>query len=306
MNQSSESSSSSKINLDSLLRLKRAERPDDAFWSDFEVGMRQKQLAAIIEPKPWWLGVSLGLRRFSFPALVVTSGAAALLAFAVIRSGSPVEDAGLTVAAVSAGVPAMENIPAASLVSAALPVALDTLAEIAPVGVKEAAAVQLAGLAPIASAESGEALPEARKIESAVLVESVEVPAAFLVALEVSGREFADVSWGSERVSLQNGVFLSAASVQPSDFTFKPSLVGGLSVVAGVAEEVQMPAAVAAATGSCFERLLSSDVPKVAVNANDTLAQVRDRVLHHLGRDEDLYASVSRLGVGGDRLSLRF
>jgi len=306
MNQSSESSSSSKINLDSLLRLKRAERPDDAFWSDFEVGMRQKQLAAIIEPKPWWLGVSLGLRRFSFPALVVTSGAAALLAFAVIRSGSPVEDAGLTVAAVSAGVPAMENIPAASLVSAALPVALDTLAEIAPVGVKEAAAVQLAGLAPIASAESGEALPEARKIESAVLVESVEVPAAFLVALEVSGREFADVSWGSERVSLQNGVFLSAASVQPSDFTFKPSLVGGLSVVAGVAEEVQMPAAVAAATGSRFERLLSSDVLKVAVNANDTLAQVRDRVLHHLGRDEDLYASVSRLGVGGDRLSLRF
>ena len=37
-----------------------------------------------------------------------------------------------------------------------------------------------------------------------------------------------------------------------------------------------------------------------------SLAAVRDHVLHHVMNNDELYASISRLGVSGDRLHLRF
>lgn len=43
-----------KVSLEDLLRLKRAERPEPVFWDRFEQELRAKQLAAIVERRPWW------------------------------------------------------------------------------------------------------------------------------------------------------------------------------------------------------------------------------------------------------------
>ncbi len=79
----------SKVTLEDLLRLKRAERPDAAFWTQFEQDFRAKQLAAAVERKRWWFSlprVMPRLVRFSLPV-----GATAVLAltFVTVReSGS--------------------------------------------------------------------------------------------------------------------------------------------------------------------------------------------------------------------------
>ena len=40
--------------LENLLRLKRAETPGPEFWTRFEQELRHRQLAAIVEKRPWW------------------------------------------------------------------------------------------------------------------------------------------------------------------------------------------------------------------------------------------------------------
>jgi hypothetical protein len=47
-----------KIAVEDLLRVKRAERPAAEFWTRFESELRAKQLAAIVEKRPWWHGLS--------------------------------------------------------------------------------------------------------------------------------------------------------------------------------------------------------------------------------------------------------
>ena len=42
------------VSLEDLLRLKRAERPPAEFWQDFDRQLRAKQLAALVQSRPWW------------------------------------------------------------------------------------------------------------------------------------------------------------------------------------------------------------------------------------------------------------
>ena len=68
------------VTLEDILRLKRAERPSAEFWSQFDRELRVKQLAALVEKRPWWRTISLGrilggVRRFHVPL-----GATAVLA----------------------------------------------------------------------------------------------------------------------------------------------------------------------------------------------------------------------------------
>jgi hypothetical protein len=68
------------VTIEDLLRLKRAERPQAEFWTEFDRELRAKQLAALVDKRPWWRLLSLssalrGLTRYSVPF-----GAAAALA----------------------------------------------------------------------------------------------------------------------------------------------------------------------------------------------------------------------------------
>lgn len=72
------------VTVEDLLRLKRAERPADDFWLEFDRQLRAKQLSALVEKRPWWRSVSFaglwgGFRRYPVPL-----GAAAVLAVSVV------------------------------------------------------------------------------------------------------------------------------------------------------------------------------------------------------------------------------
>ena len=69
-----------KVSLEDLLRLKRAERPEPEFWAKFEDQLRRKQLAAIVDKRPWWRRLSAAsIARISVPV-----GATAVVAFTLV------------------------------------------------------------------------------------------------------------------------------------------------------------------------------------------------------------------------------
>ena len=66
------------VTLEDLLQLKRTERPPAEFWTSFERDLRAKQLAALVEKRPWWRTVPrvfAGFSRYHLPL-----GATAILA----------------------------------------------------------------------------------------------------------------------------------------------------------------------------------------------------------------------------------
>lgn len=74
--------SDSKVTLEALLRLKRAERPAADFWTQFEEDLRRKQLAAIVEKRAWWQ--VWPAKRVAW--LSIPMGAAAALAFTYLAT----------------------------------------------------------------------------------------------------------------------------------------------------------------------------------------------------------------------------
>jgi hypothetical protein len=147
------------VSLEDLLRLKRAERPPEGFWADFERGLREKQLAALLPRRPWWQRwADAGFARWA-GRLVLPLGAAGLIAgiFWVPRPGgeSPATPAvaALTVEperAVATVEPAVE-VPAWALPAPA-PEAAPVLVEPTAVAVAVTPAVPAREVAPAVGA----------------------------------------------------------------------------------------------------------------------------------------------------------
>jgi len=106
--------------LEDLLRLKRAERPSAEFWAQFDHELRAKQLAALVEKRPWWSALPralAGISRYHLPL-----GATAVLALTIVsvrefHSKAPVRAVALETTSV-----AVATVPASSETSpAALP-----------------------------------------------------------------------------------------------------------------------------------------------------------------------------------------
>ncbi|HEX2900405.1 MAG TPA: hypothetical protein VHS96_11860, partial [Bacteroidia bacterium] len=77
----------SKISLEELLKLKRAERPSSEFWSNFERELRQKQLTALVKKRRWWHDLALLANyRVYLPA---GAAAAVALGFSLVRLTTP-------------------------------------------------------------------------------------------------------------------------------------------------------------------------------------------------------------------------
>lgn len=160
------------VSVEDLLRLKRAERPAESFWSDFDRQLRAKQLAALVERRPWWHSLTLGgllsgLRRYPVPL-----GAAVALGFGFIavreRPRSAVPAAVPPVASVAsldglepaqpALIPAIESLTAPRLASVAA--AANFVAAVMPTPAPEDPAEVAAAAAPADSARNAFASPE--------------------------------------------------------------------------------------------------------------------------------------------------
>ncbi len=75
---------SDKPSLEELLRFKRAEQPDEAFWERFDTDLHQRMLQTLVKKDPWLVQLMRGLSgRLAQTAAV--GAAAAVMALFVVR-----------------------------------------------------------------------------------------------------------------------------------------------------------------------------------------------------------------------------
>lgn len=327
----SSATAAGKPTLEMLLRVKQAERPDEAFWSDFDRGFRQKQLAASIEPRPWWLGLVLGGRRLAPFGLPISAGAAALVALMVLRSQAPFEAqfasdqrddpvvASLTPVDVSA--PGAAAAPVAALPTVSDFVSVSAPASVAPSATVSPQVARPARLAPsvgpassvLASLVPGSGSPASRKSPAAPapsVVEAAEVAVA--AALLAFPSAFSTEPTPSERTIAENLAAVRAeqpaliAAVAPAFAPLDATAVAADSAAEDSAAEDAGPAeAMTSRRIDPRQARLLAMADTAAAHSSD-LANVRERMVHRLAHDDTNYGSARRLGVGGDRFSLSF
>ncbi|MCU0792210.1 MAG: hypothetical protein MUE42_05035 [Opitutaceae bacterium] len=296
---------SGHVALEDLLKLKRAERPDAEFWSEFERGLRQKQLAAIMEPKPWWLGLSLVARRHGAWAGAGVAVAALALAFSL-------QSVGVERTELAAARPASVAADAAQLAAAVEPVVVRADAEATMV----ASASEASAVSPAPASEIAQGIGDLDTITvraAQVAQEDTERAVARAdVAPDVLAGALAQVAMLVDGVAVGGGDTVFAAlnpagigGVEPAGFGAEPAFAASAPerFFADASGELS-----AAALNPRQQRLLAGVMEQTGERglAEKSLAAVRERVLHHVMDSEELYASISRLGVSGDRLQLRF
>ncbi len=256
----------SKVTIEDLLRLKRTERPDPEFWSRFESELRQKQLTALVKKRRWWHDLPVLLNR----RLYVPAGAVAIVAFTLVtvRYSAPAQLAQVSNSAlrIAAADPAIETL-ATTVV--AEPDQIRPVSHEEPIAVASAQtpAVVVADVA-VASAPVPSVVRE---------VESARPLVANLSRLEQSEPDLADSFVGSR---LSAPARVQTASVVQSEL-----------------------ASMTPASASKY-RLIARYVDRALSPAPAAPAVVRERLARRLG--DDLGDSISRIGVVGDRVSLKF
>lgn len=77
-------SSRSSVSLEELLRFKRAERPDEAFWEQFDGELHERMMQTLVKKAPWHVQILRGLSG-KFAQSTAIAAAAAVLALMVVR-----------------------------------------------------------------------------------------------------------------------------------------------------------------------------------------------------------------------------
>lgn len=260
----------SKVSLEDLLRLKRAERPSAEFWTNFERELHQKQLTALVKKRRWWhdMPVLLG-RRVYLPA-----GAAAVVAFTLVtvRYTAPTQIAEIpdTASRITASDPAIETLAPTVVRSRSMESTHAKYQEPMAVASVQAPAAEIRDVA-----ELMPAMLASREIETP----SARSIAANLARLEQSEPE------------LVNSVMGSRLST--------PARVQTVAATASAMEPV-----VASDSGSRKYRLIARYADRALSPEPSAPANVRDRIARRLG--DDLGDGISRIGVVGSRVSLKF
>jgi len=257
-----------KVTLEDLLQLKRAERPPVEFWSEFDRTLRAKQLAAIVETRPWW---RTWTARKTLVRVCMPLGATALLAisFSSVRVAS---------------VKPQKNIAVNSEVAVQTPVVLGE--SIATQGNSvPAAATQTVALTQSEAARSDSS-------DSLALVKMTPTTG-------FSGTASPEQLLASGTATVKAAGQALAQLVGLEDYV-STSPVNARSTVVEPLTQVATP------RDSRRTRLLAYSVT-FDPHAADSSAAVRsrDRVTHRLS-DEAVYDSITRLGLSGDRVSIKF
>jgi len=271
------------VTLEDLLRLKRAERPSAEFWNNFDRELRAKQLAAIVEKRPWWQTFArafAGLSRYHVPL-----GATAILAltmisireFRTIAPGQMPENSGgnVAVAPTSGLAPLMANEG-------------DTT-------VRQVAAVTSLN-------DNGTVANLALNTDTAVPSDSSEVTAPVAAAT--------DVEAASPEVSpTARSIAGNLAVAQSTDLGAAHDLFGAARGFEARAMPARAPkvdplAQMASPADARRSRLLNAASLTTASYAPS--AHTGERIARRLS-DDRLYDSIAgRFGASGDRVSLKF
>jgi len=261
-----------QISLEQLLQLKRAERPDPEFWNRFEHELRQKQLAALLERRPWWHSFSrLLTRRVYLPV-----GATAAMAFTLVslRYYGPTQ-----LAHNGEGL-----VPAATLAPAL-----------------EAEADSAAPAETVAAVAGNPAIDDRTPVAAPALSEEIPASTDRLTPWGAAPAAVPQRSLASTFVQLEPVVTESTTAVD---------LVGatpdtGAEVVRASAVARPLELAAVAAIASRRSRLLAEMNDRRFQPEPQAPEIVRERLARRLA-DQDFSDRFSRLGVKGDQVSLKF
>lgn len=248
-----------KITLEQLLQLKRAERPSPEFWDNFDRELRAKQLAALVQTRPWWQTL---VTRKTLVRVCVPLGAAAVVAMSFGSFHSLASRSGeVQVARMQTGSAAKvamqeENLPA--------PAAALTLAE------TKAQPEQSAQVSQPVMIASNEKAQEA----------AGQVWAAGAATVKAAGLALAQLAGSNSETPV------SVAMIQPR-------MTEPLSQVATPRDNRR-------------SRLLAYSVTydPHAANSADS-ARTRDHIARRIS-DDAVLDSISRLGVSGNSVSIKF
>jgi hypothetical protein len=251
----------SRITLEQLLRLKRAERPNPEFWANFERELHEKQLTALVQKRRWWHGMSLiPMRRVLLP-----TGAVAIATLTFISVRESVSTQGIEV-----GRSASVSSTTVQEIETLSPVQVPSKAVYASLGVPiESSAAPEIHITPAA-----ESIPVAQESESP----SARSIAANLARLEQSEPDLIHSVLGN-RLS-------SAARVQT------------VAASENAAEEM------AVSDSTSRYRLIARYADRALSPEPLAPVGVRERIARRLG--DDLGEGISRIGVVGSRVSLKF
>ena len=308
-----EPSEAGKVSLGELLRLKRAERPEPEFWARFEQDLRAKQLAAIVEKRPWWVALRLPLatRALSRWTVQLPLGAAAVLALSVVGVRedrpnaavvSPAAQAEVKVAAARTSLPQRaREVPA---VAAQQSVAVPLPESVPPLG---------AALAPEVALKPEVARAQETTPESTVAVAATVAPADPVAEVALS-------LVAADGVPALTPLPVGVVELSPVGFEVVASAEAGpgfgtpfenerLSIQwAQIKSEVGASRATPTSPRevrrkSILASLVLADNSTDAHRLNSGYA--REVLARPLG-DERAYDGLSRIGMGGDRLTLKF
>ncbi|WP_221030640.1 hypothetical protein [Actomonas aquatica] len=275
--------------LDDLFALKRAERPSQEFWDDFQREFHVRQRAAAIEPKRWWFvlpRIFVGLSRYQMPM-----GAAAVLAVTFL-SFREYREPGFEVAFAPAS-PVATNQSTRELLapeSAQIAAVSDEISESQLVQNDDSIATQQVRVAVSSVDVAADPMPLSPMVVWAGVADrspskSVAEPspsarsiAANLAAVRAEQPEIARLP-GEPQINLT----ASAPSSEP---------------LAGIAMSV----------GSAREPLFAYQPAGSQLSDDQDDADgpdIHSRIASRLS-DDQLYESVRRLTAGGDRLTLKF
>lgn len=261
-----------RVTVEDLLRLKRAERPTPEFWAGFERELRQKQLAALVERRPWWQEVP----RWAARHVYLPMGAAAAMAFAFVTLRNEESSPQALGETIQAGV---EHV-AASTVSPA------------PVEELPASAPQ-------------PALPEPVSVESASAVIAATVPGNVGEMIPWSAPPTVDTP--SSRSIAENLARLEQTEPELLEPIRNNRLVAAVARAQPTPERAHMELASVSLETSAprpSNRLLAGFEQRELAPEPAAPQQVRDRIARRLA-DQDLLDQVRRLDLKGDRLSLK-
>jgi len=255
------------VTLDDLLRVKRAERPPKEFWSEWERELHVKQLAAIVEERPWWqVRVPALVRTMARWQLPVGAAAVMALTFVTVREYRGAAEARPQVSVENAA-PVVVTADTAS----ALP---ETAARVNPLQA-DSTTVALVTTPPVAvvpqTSTPVETSPSPRIGE---LVPHLMVPTLMVAGANQLG------------MNDQNQPGVMALDRTPAQ---EP-----LARIATV-KDARRSRLLDSAMGSAYAKV-----------ANAEMTRTHDRVASRLSDDRFYEDEPGRLGAAGDRLSFRF
>jgi len=281
----SEKQPPSKVSLDDLFALKRAERPTEDFWQDFQRDFHIRQRAEAIEPKRWWFVLPRVFAGFSHYQMPI--GAAAVLAVTFL-SFREYREPGFEVAY---STPQFQ------------PVAIETVPEIVA---EPIAAIQPVVASTLESAEAALLGVEVAQIETVVTASPV-TPEAFelspmVVWAGTSGLANPVAPTPSQLSIAANLATVEDAQLQVGRLLGEPQLDLAAAITqSATLGQVSIPEPTRQHLFVYQGSPTNFSVEREKDSGRDTHSLIANRISH-----DELYDSVSRLSAGGNHLTLKF